>query len=1045
MAAAAPAQQIPLKKRWMPKKSLRESQYNGSEQNRIILKIADDAGAVAADGKLTNTPGKRDLSAVAAILEKTRGARVEAMITLDSPSLERLRNAAKDNLHEEMADLSQYFFITFPDGTDVIKIIAELHARADVENAYRAHGYSRPGNIGNPITPNFTADQGYRGAAPAGVDANFANSSAFYGVTGRGFGVRVCDIEGQWTLTHEDLQVMGPSAYLGPANAPDNFNHGTACAGIIAGDNDIFGVTGIAPNARLRVITDHPATGVNVPNAIVFATTNLQRGDVILLESVANGPNAAQIPANVQFGTVADEFDDANYNAIRTAVGNGFIIIEAAGNGQQDFDSDDDTGGAGVASGSPDYLLKFDVTQRDSGAIIVGGATSGVPHVANASTNIGRRVDACAWGQNITTLGYGNKVGFNRAIVGGNNINKFYTDVFGGSSGASAITSAVSGVLSANHWRDYYAPWMPQALRLLYRTTGTSTGNGPADGLGRQPDLREQLRVCDTGANVSLVNTASGTERFGTQVTFAGDVDNDNWKELIVGSPRNHDGAGSIDMIYGHTGARYYRVNGPQAGGAFGFSVISIPDLDGDGIADIAVGAPSGGNLGPEGAPPPGVVYILSGFDGTIINTINGSINGEGFGWALAPGDDFDLDGIPEIIIGAIGTSADPPTRGAIYAYGPTTGVRVWSLDGPEGNAEFGFSIANIGDIDNDGFYDFAVGAPDPDTTEGRTFIISGQTQNILLSKPGSEIGAFAGFAVASAMDVNNDGVPDIIIGSPNVKLGLTYGGRVDTISGSNFATLQMYKGTFDDRLGYSVSAAGDMDHDGKNDIIVGAPGDWSTVEGRVFVSSIANNDLVKYVHGEFPGDGFGQSVAGGARMNDDLEYDFVVLASGFANQSQLPPLPNAGRAYVYLGSKFTNAGLKSSFIGTPGCFGPENLYTDTPPKINSTVNFICSNAPPNATGVFFASFGEAVNNDPFNIGLFIYPDISGGYASLNVASNAGGVSTLAIPLPNDPGIVGTMFVTQEVWFWSPSPCPLPTIGFFSFSSSNELTVTILP
>ena len=165
---------------------------------------------------------------------------------------------------------------------------------------------------------------------------------------GKGRGVTICDIEGNWNLAHADLPtgivtiggtVIGGQGWI---------DHGTAVLGEMVSVANAFGTVGIAHEATARV---HPAVvgGVfNAAAAIVAASNALSAGDVILIELHAPGPNG---------NYVAMQFWPAIFAAIQVAVAKGIVVVEAAGNGGEDFD-------AALYNGSG--------LQKDSGAILVG-------------------------------------------------------------------------------------------------------------------------------------------------------------------------------------------------------------------------------------------------------------------------------------------------------------------------------------------------------------------------------------------------------------------------------------------------------------------------------------------------------------------------------------------------------------------------------------------------------------------------------------------------------------------------------------------------
>jgi hypothetical protein len=186
-----------------------------------------------------------------------------------------------------------------------------------------------------PVTPNFNARQIYLDAAPAGIDARFAATVN----GGKGQGVRIIDIEGAWRFSHEDL-VQNQGGVVGGTQSGDIGwrNHGTAVTGEFGGDENAFGITGICPLANVRAISIFGA-GQGSAKAITDAANALSAGDIILIELHAPGPHFNFQTVSGQRGYIAMEFWPDNFAAIVYATSvRGVIVVEAAGNGSENFD-----------------------------------------------------------------------------------------------------------------------------------------------------------------------------------------------------------------------------------------------------------------------------------------------------------------------------------------------------------------------------------------------------------------------------------------------------------------------------------------------------------------------------------------------------------------------------------------------------------------------------------------------------------------------------------------------------------------------------------
>jgi serine protease len=483
--------------------------------DQVVVKFAEGTDIHASNGTLV---GPRDLAPVLAALGQRA---VRPFFTVGEEALGALRArvlAATEAGTTPPADLSLYAIVATRDLDDSRVLIQALHALPDVEIAYARERATPPpadmppGDI-PPVTPLFAAQQGWQNAAPTGLDAMAARSI----IGGWGAGTYVLDVEYGWDFDHEDMAVLRPASVVGPPGSTALYNsHGTAACGELAADPDQFGVHGLTPDIVLRVATDSPTTGYSVAGAIVTGLPVLRSKDVILLEAQASTP--------VGYGPT--EYVQADFDAIQVATKLGVIVIEAAGNGSANLDS-------------PTFNRKFDLTYRDSGAIIVG-STNGAALVASGSTSYGSRVDTNGWGATVTTTGYGD-------LFGGGDRRQHYTSTFSGTSSASAmVTSVVVSLLSAAkaHWSpvkmqsfDY------RAVRYLLRTYGTPLSPTSVVPIGRRPDLLAMLRVAGLERGLRVLDEVRINQTYRLELTadFAAGL-GDFW--ILYASA----GTGNIDL-----------------------------------------------------------------------------------------------------------------------------------------------------------------------------------------------------------------------------------------------------------------------------------------------------------------------------------------------------------------------------------------------------------------------------------------------------------------------------------------------------------------
>ncbi|HEY9046074.1 MAG TPA: S8 family serine peptidase, partial [Ohtaekwangia sp.] len=211
---------------------------------------------------------------------------------------------------------------------------------------------------------------------------------------------------------------------------------------------------------------------LHVADAIVSAITNMNAGDVLLLE--------------VQRSFLPTETDSADFDAIRLAVANGIVVVEAAGNGDTDLDAWTNGGGLTI-------LNRGSINFRDSGAIMVGASVATTPHDRAWFSNFGSRIDCYAWGEDIVTAGYSNRDSM--TSLGGDGtatLNDDYTSTFGGTSGASPIIVGAALTLQGMYKATALTLLSPLQMRTLLSdpATGTPQGGGVAGNIGIMPNLR---------------------------------------------------------------------------------------------------------------------------------------------------------------------------------------------------------------------------------------------------------------------------------------------------------------------------------------------------------------------------------------------------------------------------------------------------------------------------------------------------------------------------------------------------------------------------
>lgn len=365
-------------------------------------------------------------------------------------------------------------------GQDAAKLARELGRAKAVWQAYVA---PRPVPAAvaagtSTASRNFEPAQGYLYSPPDGIGAE----EVWNLPGGRGEKVSVCDIEGNWNRKHEDLP-RGITLLGGePIDDIGWRNHGTAVLGEMVSLQNVFGTAGICHRAQAFVHSAVIGGVFNTAGALAAATAALGPGDVILIELQATGPNGKY---------VAMQFWDDVFSAIKAATDRGITVVEAAGNGDENFE-----------------LPIFQNTglQKDSGAIVVGAGVPptnhfdfdttyqsiGVPRSRIWFSNYGKIVNVQGWGWHVTTLGYGD-------AQGGASENRWYTLRFSGTSSASPIVTGSVACLQGRAKAKNGAPLTPAKVRQILVKTGTPQQPGPgvplAQHIGPLPNLPRAMTL----------------------------------------------------------------------------------------------------------------------------------------------------------------------------------------------------------------------------------------------------------------------------------------------------------------------------------------------------------------------------------------------------------------------------------------------------------------------------------------------------------------------------------------------------------------------
>jgi hypothetical protein len=277
-------------------------------------------------------------------------------------------------------------------------------------------------------------------------------------------------------------------------------------------------------------------------------------------------------------------------------------------------------------------------------------------------------------------------------------------------------------------------------------------------------------------------------------------------------------------------------------------------------------------------------------------------------GVSVAPAGDVDNDGYPDFVVGA-SEDFNPFVAGPGYArvYSGIDGTTLHTFVGAGVTSKFGHAVAGVGDIDQDGYDDIIVGAPEDNTSgpaAGLARVFSGQSGAVLHTILGAYGGDNCGSSVAGIGDVNGDSIPDFAVGSRGSDLNGPSSGVVHIHSGLSGLVLHQIPGAAaSHRLGSAMDDVGDVDGDGVGDLVVGS------FFGGVSLFSGVDGSVIHAIPSPSSDDIFGWSVAGLGDVTGDGVPDFFVGATQ-DSVFQLGP----GYAQVFDGA---TGGLIRTIAGT--------------------------------------------------------------------------------------------------------------------------------
>ncbi|WP_233260963.1 S-layer family protein [Limnohabitans sp. WS1] len=506
------------------------------------------------------------------------------------------------------------------------------------------------------------------------------------------------------------------------------------------------------------------------------------------------------------------------------------------------------------------------------------------------------------------------------------------------------------------------------------------TANGGSTAFSAATDTVGQTVPLAYVVLTDAINGEAVADLSGFSVSNAGDVNGDGYDDLIIGAiqaDRNtsFNDVGKSYVVFGGSGnvmplnltslsagtsSAGFMIQGVNPLDTSGWSVSAAGDLNGDGLADLIIGAQAT-------ATTPGRSYVVYGkTDSAVVSlvdiltatssagfVINGTA-GDQAGYSVSGAGDVNGDGLADFIVGRPRIESTAPTvSGQSYVvFGKTDNSPLnltaiggansggYVINGEAVGDQMGTYVSNAGDVNGDGLSDVIVNTG----VNGKSYVVFGQTASTAINLS-AVAGGTGGFAItgmsggeiktSNAGDVNGDGLADVIVSAPLLNGVAAFSGRSYVVFGKtgttavNVSSLSASSNTngfvidapgTNEVLGSSVSYAGDINGDGLADLIVGSRG---TDKGRVYVvygktdgtavsgSAVAAGSGGFVINGQSAGDQLGKAVSYAGDINGD-GYDDLLVTAPNANT-------NFGKTYiVYGGSQFISGSIATG-SGTAG------------------------------------------------------------------------------------------------------------------------------